>query len=365
MIAPDRFHPTMKALAVAQAMARGLQPVFPHDELLMYPWSSGGAGTTDLAVRYGKGRVRHERLVLPTGRPRDVKWAWLPDGTVIFDAKDALGAPDGPNPLRHTYHDSYPLGAMIRSLLRYQPRQMVIALGDVLTADGGHGLLQAFGVQPLDDKGDALAKGIRPLLHLEEVRFDDMDPPAIPIVALTDEMVSWNDRVKREDFRLDLIYGGLLDASHRFGDLLAEHIAMPLRGLPGTGVGGGLGIALAFLGSQFRPGAEYLAELASMTEIMWQVDWVMTGGAMLSEGGLNGAVGMMARMARDAGVPAVALTLEMRTGYAALYGAGLSGIYSVLDRPRSLKEAQRSLPSLIEKAAWRIGMWMQAMSDPS
>ncbi len=363
LIAPDRFYPTMKALAVAEAMARGLQRVSPDLELLMYPLSGGGAGTTDLAVRFGRGRVRHETLISPYKTTREVKWAMLADGTAMFDARDALGSPDGPNPLRHTYHDSSFLGLMIRALVKYRPSQIVVALGDVLAADGGQGLLKAFGVAPLDDKGDVLAQGIRPLLRVDDVRFDDMALPPIPIVALTDEMVTWNDRVQRDDFRLDLIYGGLLDASGRLGDLLAEHIAVPLRAMPGTGVGGGLGLALAFLGAQFRLGADYLSEMASLREMLWQVDWVMTGSHTLGDRSLSGVVGRVAQLARDAGIPAVALTTELQADYPLLYEAGLIGIYPVLDRPRSLKETHRTLAALIEKAAWRTGMWVQALSD--
>lgn len=364
LVAPERFYPAMKAQAVAQAMARGLERVSPHFNLIMYPLASGGMGTTDLAVRIAKGRMRQETILFNHHR-RDVKWAMLPDGTAIFDAREALGAPDGPSPLKHTDSDTSSLGDMIMRLLSYEPKQIAIALGDVLAADGGLGLLQKFGVRIYGEEGDVLPSGARQLLRVNSVSFGQLEPPPVPILALTDGHASWNNRVQQEDFRLDLIYGGLMGASERFGNMLAEHVLVPLPDIDGTGAGGGLGLALAFMGAQFREGAAYLAELGGLFEEMWHVDWVMTGSSVLGEASMDQAVGTAARLARDAGTPAVALAIELTRGHARLYDEGLSGLYSVLDRPRPAKDVLRMLPALLEQAAYRTGMWMQAMSDPT
>ncbi len=363
LVAPERFYPTMKAQAVAQAMTRGLQQVSPQYDILMYPLASGGSGTTDLAVRLAKGRIHHETIPVPNRRPREVKWGLLPDGTALFDAKDALGNPDGPSRLDKTYSDSLPLGLMIQHLLTYKPARIAIALGDVLAADGGMGLLQFFGVSALDQEGLELSSGTRSLLHLHAVDFSHLAPPAVPILGLTDIAITWNARVQQQDFRLDLIHGGLMSAAMRLVDLLAEHIRVPLAEMPGTGVGGGLGMALAFLGAQFQPGAEFLKELGHLRELMWNVDWVMTGTSELDDESVHQAAGVVALLAREAGVPAVALAVSLKAGYLRLYDAGLTGINSVLDRPRTEKDVQRALPALIEKASYRTGVWMESLSD--
>ncbi len=363
LVAPERFYPTMKAQAVAQAMMRGLQQVSPQYEMFMYPLASGGSGTTDLAVRLAKGRIHHETIPVPNRRPRDVKWGSLPDGTAIFDAKDALGNPDGPSRLENTYSDSRPLGLMIQRLLSYKPTRIAIALGDVLAADGGMGLLQFFGISSRNQEGLELSSGTRDLLHLHQVDFSHLAPPSVPLLGLTDLAVTWNARVQQADFRLDLIHGGLMSAAMRLVGLLAEHIRVPLADMPGTGVGGGLGMALAFLGAQFQPGAEFLKELGNLRELIWNVDWVMTGTSELDDESVHQAAGVVALLARDAGVPAVALAVSLKAGHLRLYDAGLSGISSVLDRPRSEKDVHRALPALIEKAAYRTGIWMESLSD--
>ncbi|MCY0878161.1 MAG: glycerate kinase [Firmicutes bacterium] len=364
LIAPERFYPTMKAQAVAQAMARGLESVSREWELVLFPMGSGGSGTTELAVRLASGRLYHETLAIAPRRTRDVRWGLLPDGTAIFDARDALGSPDGPSQLNQAYVDSRPLGQMIQQLIARRPRRIVIALGDVLAADGGMGVLQHFGIKACDAANDVLGSGTQQLLRLHHVDFGDLTPPEVPLVALTDHTLTWNERVQQEDFRLDLIHGGLHLASERFRDLLADHVRVPLGEVEGSGGGGGLGMALAFLGAQFQCGAEYLAQLGALKSKLWDVDWVMTGTHTLGPHSATQAVGIVARHARDAGIPAIALTCDLRPGHLELLDLGLTGIYPVLDRVRNHKELHRTLPALIEHAAFRAGYWVQALSEP-
>lgn len=364
LVAPEKF-PTMKALAVAQAMARGLERVSPEIDILIHPLASGGSGTTELAVRYGKGRVRHELLPLVHHRPRDVKWAWLDDKTAIFDAQDVLGRPDGPSQLPAVYTDSRSLGEMMQRLIVHHPRQIVVALADVLAADGGYGLLNVFGVRAVNNGEEITAgTGARRLLSLDALDFSEFLPPPIPLVVLVDQWTTWDERVQQQDFRLDLVHGGLTVASRRYADLLENHVSVPVASVAASGAGGGLGLALAFLGAQFASGAQYLADLSSLAEHAGQSDWVLTGSAALTELSRFQTAGIAAAAAREAGIPGVALTFELGRGHDALYDAGLIGLYPVLDRLRSPKEAQRSVTALVEKAAYRVGYWMQALSDP-
>ena len=363
LVAPEKF-PTMKAQAVAQAMARGLERVSPEFDVVIHPLASGGSGTTELAVRFGKGRVRQEVLPVAHHRPREIKWAWLEDKTAIFDAQDVLGPPDGPSQLPAVYTDSTPLGDMLRRIFVHRPRQVVVALADVLAADGGLGLLTAFGVCAINSEGTVGQPGARRLLNLDALDFSAFTPPPIPLVVLVDQWAAWDERVQQEDFRLDLVHGGLTAASQRYAALLGDRVSAPLSSSAGSGAGGGLGLALAFLGAQFASGAQYLADLSHLAENAGRADWLLTGSAALTDLSGTQAVGIAAAAARDAGIPAVALTVELGRGHAALYDAGLIGLYPVLDRPRPPKEAQRTLTALVEKAAYRVGYWMQALSDP-
>lgn len=354
----------MKAQAVAQAMARGLEAVWRDVDIITYPMASGGAGTTELAVRAAHGRIRHETIAVNNRHTRDVRWALLPDGTALFDATDALGKPDGPSQFATTYTSSRALGQMILRLCAKNPQRIAIALGDALTMDAGMGLLQQFGVRFYDDAGSELDAHPRALMRARRVDFTALQPPAIPILALASNLVTWNQRVQEEDFRLDLVYGGLKEASSETIEELGAHIRVPLAEVPGSGVGGGMGIGLLFLGAQFNFGAQFLADIGGARDLVWTADWIMTGSSVLSGESQNQAVGIMARLARDAGLPAVALGTELRRGHMSLFDEGLIGIYSVLDRPRNFKEVQRMLAALIEQAAYRTGVWMQALGDP-
>ncbi len=84
-------------------------------------------------------------------------------------------------------------------------------------------------------------------------------------------------------------------------------------------------MALAFLGAQFRLGAEFLAHLGRLEEKAWQVDWAVTGSSQLTADSAHQAVGQVAQVAQRAGIPAVALTLQLGPGHLGLYDAGIVG----------------------------------------
>ena len=56
ILAPDSFKGSLNALAVAQAMERGIRRVMPQAALRLLPMADGGEGTLDavLAARQGR-----------------------------------------------------------------------------------------------------------------------------------------------------------------------------------------------------------------------------------------------------------------------------------------------------------------------
>jgi len=361
LVAPDRFEPTVKPLAAAQAMARGLTHAIPTAVPILRPLTSGGQGTTDLAVRAGGGRIRHWDFSVPGHRSRPVKWAELPDGSIIFDAKDALGDPNhGAEPL--FYSDSFPVGWMLQKALSLNPKRVLVSLGDVVVADGGLGLLRAFGVNVFGPDGKPV-QGLRQLVTWQTYDFSQLNPSSIPILGLVDTKSSFQENVQNGTFRLDLLHNGLNQALDRLAQTFNQHVALPVSQIPGSAAGGGLGLALAFLGASFLSAGDYLADLWALPELLLDVDWVFTGCTTLGASVRDGAVGTVSRLARDYGVPAIALAAVLDKGHADLYDEGLSGIYPLLDRPRPTPSVWRSLATLIEHAAYRVGLWMQALSE--
>ena len=91
------------------------------------------------------------------------------------------------------------------------------------------------------------------------------------------------------------------------------------RDAPGAGAAGGLGFAAkAFLDARFRPGVDIVAELGGLAQAVEGATLVFTGEGRMDAQTLRGKTPAgVARIARQAGVPVVALAGSLGEGYEA------------------------------------------------
>src|SRR5690606_40469684 len=130
-------------------------------------------------------------------------------------------------------------------------------------------------------------------------------------------------------------------ALSHFADVMAAALGQDYRDVPGVGAAGGLGFAArAVLGARFRPGIELVAELSGLAEAVQGADLVITGEGRLDGQSLHGKTPVgVARIARAAGVPVIALAGSLGEGYQRLYEAGIDAAFSLVPGPLSLEQA--------------------------
>ena len=107
------------------------------------------------------------------------------------------------------------------------------------------------------------------------------------------------------------------------------------RDAPGAGAAGGLGFAAkAFLDARFRPGVDIVAELGGLAQAVEGATLVFTGEGRMDAQTLRGKTPAgVARIARQAGVPVVALAGSLGEGYEALHACGISAAFSLAPGP--------------------------------
>jgi len=145
-----------------------------------------------------------------------------------------------------------------------------------------------------------------------------------------------------------------LDAAlAHFGHLSARQLGRDLRAAPGAGAAGGLGYAAhAYLGARFRPGVELIAELGGLAQAMTGAALAFTGEGRLDAQTLHGKTpDGVARIARAADVPLVALVGALGAGYEQLYERGLTAAFSLTSGPMSLGEAKTQTAALLTQCA--------------
>ncbi|MDV6843688.1 glycerate kinase [Pseudomonas aeruginosa] len=345
VIAPDSFKESLSAPDVAEAIARGWRRVFPQAEVLLRPLADGGEGTVDAVLAATAGERRECRVEGPLGEPTLAHWGWLDDATAVIEMASASGLHLVPRDRRDaTRSSSRGTGELIRAALDAGARKIILGLGGSATNDAGAGLLGALGVRFLAADGEELAPGGAALCG-----------PRGASAVFGPQKGASAEQVAQLDAAL----------AH-FAKVVAATLGEDFSRVPGVGAAGGLGFAArAFLRARFRPGIELVAELAGLADALVGADLVLTGEGRLDAQSLHGKTPVgVARIARQAGVPVVALAGSLGDGYQRLHDAGIDAAFSLAPGPISLEQACAGAAAELEARAEQIArLWRLAQAS--
>ena len=369
VIAPDSFKESLSARAVAEAIAAGWARVYPDAELLLCPMADGGEGTVDALLSATGGKLQQTRVSGPLGDPVEAHWGLLPDAQAIIEMAEASGLhrvePGRRDVLAASSHGT---GELIRAALDAGVRRIVLGLGGSATNDGGAGLLAALGVRFLDREGQELPLGGAALARLSQIDLTGLDTRLAQVEVMVAADV---DNPLCGPRGASAVVGPqkgaspeqvaqLDEALGHYADVMAATLGEDLRDFPGVGAAGGLGFAArAVLRAGFRPGVELVAELSGLVEAMQGADLVITGEGRLDGQSLHGKTPVgVARLARTAGVPVIALAGSLGEGYQRLYAEGIGAAFSLAPGPLSLEQAMAEAgPELSARAADLARLW--------
>ncbi|OWL88613.1 glycerate kinase [Halopseudomonas aestusnigri] len=372
VIAPDSFKESLSARAVAEAIAAGWARVCPDAELLLCPMADGGEGTVDAVLAATGGERQQTEVSGPLGDPVTANWGLLPGRRAVIEMAEASGLhlvePARRDVLRAS---SFGTGELIRAALDAGVRRIVLGLGGSATNDGGAGLLCALGLRLLDADGGDLPPGGAALARLRHIDLTGLDTRLAQVEVLVAADV---DNPLCGPRGASAVFGPQKGASPaqvdqldaalgHYADVMASTLGEDLRNLPGVGAAGGLGFAArTVLKAGFRPGIELVAELAGLAEALQGADLVITGEGRLDGQSLHGKTPVgVARLARAAGVPVIALAGSLGEGYQRLYAEGIGAAFSLAPGPLSLEQAMAEAgPQLSERAADLARLWQIA-----
>ncbi|WP_069861602.1 glycerate kinase [Pseudomonas citronellolis] len=372
VIAPDSFKESLSAPEVAAAIARGWLRARPLDEILLRPMADGGEGTVDAVLAATGGERRECTVRGPLGAPVQAHWGWLEEGAAVIEMAAASGlhwvAPQQRDATRTT---SYGTGELIRAALDAGARKIILGLGGSATNDGGMGLLQALGVRFLDERGEPLGDGGAALAGLHAIDLAGLDPR---LAGVEVEVAADVNNPLCGEHGASAVFGPQKGASPeqvrqldaalaRYAEVAARTLGQDHSLFPGVGAAGGLGFAArAFLKARFRPGVELVAEVSGLAEALRGADLAITGEGRLDEQSLHGKTPIgVARLAREAGVPLIALAGSLGKGYGRLHEAGIAAAFSLVPGPISLAEAMAGAAGELEARAEELArLWSLA-----
>lgn len=252
---------------------------------------------------------------------------------------------------------TYGVGELVLDAIASGAQTIYLGLGGSATNDGGAGFLQALGARLLDADGRDIPTG---LAGLEQVASIDLAPavqalgPArlIALSDVTNPLVGSRGALRvfgsqkglaQDPDALDTYdrwmvrYGTLLDAACRS---VATTRFRSLAGVPGAGAAGGLGAAVLALGGALTPGIDAVLDRSGFDEALRDCDVVVTGEGMMDGQTAGGKAPLgVARRARAAGVPVVAVVGGRADDLDAVYEQGVDLVLPIVRRPMDLSHA--------------------------
>ncbi|WP_228845322.1 glycerate kinase [Phototrophicus methaneseepsis] len=370
LIAPGAFKHCLGAAAVAEAMDRGLIRSGLNAVTHRLPIADGGNGTVDAWLAQGGERVTLS-VCDPLGRDVQADYGLLPDDrTAVIEMAQASGIELIPDEQLNPFvTDTYGTGQLMQDALERGMRRFIIGMGGSATVDGGMGALRALGVRLLDKAGEPIPHGNAGLAKLVTIDTSLLDARwqgceiiiasdvENPTLGLTGAAAVFGPQKGATPDMVPTLEDNLC----HFFTLIAEQHGVDVRELVGGGAAGALSASLiAFLGGRIVSGIDLLLEHNHFVDHLAQADLVITGEGRMDEQTIygKGPIGV-ARLAREHGVPTVALVGGLQTDDATLHEAGLQAVLPIINEPMSLEDALANGRHLIEQTALRLGYLLQ------
>ncbi|MBA3265274.1 MAG: glycerate kinase [Nocardioidaceae bacterium] len=355
LVACDSFGGTLTAVGATAAIAEGWQRRAPVDDLILAPMSDGGPGFVDALHASLPGELL---AVTATDLYGDEIPAavLIVDDTAYIEAAQVCGLhlSESRDPERAS---SYGVGQLVGAAIDEGALRVVVGLGGVGSNDAGAGMLAALGSRAAP--AGALRGGPSGLELLERI---DLSPAR--------ERCADVELVVASDVDTPLL--GLRGTTNLYGrdkgvdpDRL-HHVDAQLQRLAtatdqraasrsGSGAGGGLGFGLMLLGGAHFDGVGLVADTVGLPALARSADLVVTGEAVFDFSSRSRKVPLgVARIARDAIRPCVALAGQVFVGAREMRALGIEAAYSVVDtvgRDAAFADPAVSLSALAERVA--------------
>jgi glycerate 2-kinase len=365
VIAPQSLKGSLTAAETGQAIAHGVQNVYPHAEITIIPIADGGEGTVQALVDATGGRQVQREVTGPLGEPVMAFFGILGDGqTAVIEMAACAGLPLVPperrNPLITT---TYGVGELILAALEEHCTHLLIGIGGSATNDGGAGMAQALGAHLLTAEGNEIAQGgaaLATLAHIIPTTLDEHLQTCTVEVAcdVTNPLCGPTGASAvygpQKGATTDMVVA--LDAAMaHYAHIIEQDLQRTVKDIPGAGAAGGLGAGLlTFLHAELRPGAQIVLEAVHLEEHVRSADLVITAEGQIDEQTAYGkSIGAVAGLAKRYHVPVVALAGSLGTHYQSVYNLGIDAVIALPPRPLTLAYAMEHATELVCDATER------------
>ena len=366
ILAPDSFKGTMGSMEICAIMRESIRKHYPRAEIIAIPIADGGEGSVDCFLQAMGGSREAATVRNPFGEDMRSFYGLLGDGrTAVVEMAACAGLPlveNRKDPLRAT---TYGVGELILAAARGGVKKIIVGLGGSATNDGGCGAACAAGVRFENSLGESFipaggtlkdiaridTAGLDPILNgIEIVTMCDIDNP---MIGPRGASYVFGPQKGATPVQADALEEGVIHLS----EVIRRDLSMDLANVPGAGAAGAMGAGmLAFWGARLQMGIDTVLDAVCFDDMLKSADLVITGEGRIDGQTLSGkAVVGVARRARGAGIPVIAIVGDIGDGVEPVYAEGVSSIISInraavdfsLARLRSRKDLALTVDNLM------------------
>jgi glycerate kinase len=359
VLAPQGFKESLTGMEIAEAMSVGVKRVWPEAETVLIPVADGGDGTLQALVDSSGGEVRVARVEDAIGREIDAEWGALGNGTTaVIEVANAVG-------LARLAHDecdvrnasTFGVGQLFIEALDAGFTDFIIGVGGSATNDAGAGMIQAMGGKLTDKDGSEIPRGGIALSDLASIDVSGLDPRMsdVNVVVACDvnnplcgnhgasAIFGPQKGATPEDIKE-------LDAAlFNFAEVIAKDLHTDVADIPGAGASGGLGAGLmGFFDARLRLGADIVLEAVDLEKHLKGAELVIVGEGQFDRSTVfNKSPVAVAQRAKMHGTPVIGIAGSLGAGYREVHEHGIDAVFSLVNRPMSLKAAMEDTKRLV------------------
>lgn len=366
VVAPNAFKGSLSAAEAVEAMQKGVLAARPEAEVICVPMADGGDGLTEVMAATLGGVLVPVKVKGPRLDEQEACFCFVAErGLAVVEMAKASGLAL----LREEFRDptltsTFGTGELIRAALAAGARQIVVGLGGSATCDGGIGMAAALGYRFRGADGRDLHPIGLSLPLIERIDGSGLDPrlAGVAIVGICDvnnPLVGehgasrvYSPQKGATPEQVQLLDEGLA----HLAAVIARDLGPEIDRMPGAGAAGGLGGGLhAFLGAELKRGIDVVIDLARLKEKLRGADLVLTAEGQIDfQTTFDKAPAGVARAAKEAGVPCIAVCGGIGERIEELYGIGISAIFSLCRGPQSLEFAMVNSYSQLTQATEQV-----------
>jgi glycerate kinase len=347
-------------------MKKGILAVIPQCDVTCVPVADGGDGLTEVMLA-GLSGTRVEAMVSgPRMEPLSAPFCMVPSRKLaVVEMAKASGLALLPK-ARHdpTRTTTYGTGELIRAAMDNGATRIIVGIGGSATCDGGIGMAAALGYRFLDETGTPVEPTGGSLGAIVSIDRQNADPRldgvsvsvacdvTNPLTGDKGASVVFSPQKGATPEQVTRLDAGLANLAR----VIRKDLGVAIADMPGAGAAGGLGGGLyAFVGAELKPGIDLVIDVVGLKDAINGADLVLTAeGRIDRQTRFNKAPAGVARTAKAAGVPCIAICGGVGDGIESLYDIGIEAVFSICSGPQSLAVAMQDANHLLSRQTEQV-----------